>query len=336
MKVLNVSELAKAELHCHLDGSLSLAAIRQLAQMAEIAIPKEDAALRQLVSVQGKVDSLMTYLKLFDFIRPLLQTREALEMAAYDVVQQAAHDGAIYIEIRFAPELSTDKGLTILGSVEAVLSGLERAQKDFGVLAKLLVCGLKQTDPAQTKAIFSAIADLAPKGLVGFDFAGNEVDYPTESLQELIQFTQSLGYPMTFHAGECGCVANVVQALELGIKRIGHGTALSQQPEAINRVVQSGVTIEMCLTSNLQTGAAQTLEEFPYYQLLEAGAKMTINTDNRTVSQTDLIKEYQLFVEHFQTSKADFYRFNCNAIQASFASPKEKEALLEQLRVSYG
>ncbi|HEM6071545.1 TPA: adenosine deaminase [Streptococcus suis] len=333
--MLNVNELVKTELHCHLDGSLSLGVIRQLAQMAKITIPAEDEALRKLVSVHGKVDSLMAYLKLFDFVRPLLQTASALELAAYDLVRQAASDKVIYIEVRFAPELSTDQDLTILEAVSAVLVGLNRGQEDFGVLAKLLVCGLKQTNPNQTKELFSAIADLAPKGLVGFDFAGNEADYPTEELRDIIQFTQSLGYPMTFHAGECGCVTNVIQALELGIRRIGHGTALTRNPEAIQAFVNSGATLEMCLTSNLQTGAADSIEHFPYQELVEAGANITINTDNRTVSNTTLNREYQLFVDYFGTSKADFYRFNQNAIQASFASEVEKKVLLEFLDQQY-
>nr|WP_301183272.1 adenosine deaminase [Streptococcus suis] len=332
---MNVNELVKTELHCHLDGSLSLGVIRQLAQMAKITIPAEDEALRKLVSVHGKVDSLMAYLKLFDFVRPLLQTASALELAAYDLVRQAARDKIIYIEVRFAPELSTDQDLTILEAVSAVLVGLNRGQEDFGVVAKLLVCGLKQTNPNQTKELFSAIADLAPKGLVGFDFAGNEADYPTEELRDIIQFTQSLGYPMTFHAGECGCVTNVIQALELGIRRIGHGTALTRNPEAIQAFVNSGATLEMCLTSNIQTGAADSIEYFPYRELAEAGANITINTDNRTVSNTTLNREYQLFVEYFGTSKADFYRFNQNAIQASFASEEEKKVLLELLDQQY-
>nr|WP_239515415.1 adenosine deaminase [Streptococcus suis] len=332
---MNVNELVKTELHCHLDGSLSLGVIRQLAQMAKITIPAEDEALRKLVSVHGKVDSLMAYLKLFDFVRPLLQTASALELAAYDLVRQAARDKIIYIEVRFAPELSTDQDLTILQAVSAVLVGLNRGQEDFGVVAKLLVCGLKQTKPNQTKELFSAIADLAPKGLVGFDFAGNEADYPTEELRDIIQFTQALGYPMTFHAGECGCVTNVIQALELGIRRIGHGTALTRNPEAIQTFVNSGATLEMCLTSNLQTGAADSIEYFPYHELVEAGANITINTDNRTVSNTTLNREYQLLVEYFGTSKADFYRFNQNAIQASFASEEEKKVLLELLDQQY-
>lgn len=333
--MVNVHELAKTELHCHLDGSLSLPMIRQLAQLADISIPDKDEDLRKLVSIEGKVDSLMTYLKTFDFVRPLLQTAPALELAAYDLIEQAAKDGVLYIEIRFAPELSTDQDLSVLDAVKAVLRGMEKGQNEFGLVAKLLVCGLKQTNPNQTREIFSAIADLAPQGLVGFDFAGNEADYPTEDLADLIVYTQSLGYPMTFHAGECGCVTNVVQALALGIKRIGHGTALSGQAKAIQAFVNSGATLEMCLTSNLQTGAASSLADFPYDQLVQAGAKITINTDNRTVSNTNLNKEYDLLVKHFGTSKEEFYQFNRNAILACFASEEEKAYLLEILANKY-
>ncbi len=202
------------------------------------------------------------------------------------------------------------------------------------MVAKLLVCGLKQTNTNQTKELFSAIADLAPKGLVGFDFAGNEADYPTEELRDIIQFTQSLGYPMTFHAGECGCVINVIQALELGIRRIGHGTALTRNPEAIQAFVNSGATLEMCLTSNLQTGAADSIEYFPYRELVEAGANITINTDNRTVSNTTLNREYQLFVEYFGTSKADFIA-SIKMLFSKFASEEEKKVLLELLDQQY-
>lgn len=212
---------------------------------------------------------------------------------------------------------------------------MEKGQNDFGLVANLLVCGLKQTNPNQTREIFLAIAELAPQGLVGFDFAGNEVDYPTEDLADLIAHTQALGYPMTFHAGEYGCVTNVAQALDLGIKQIGHGTALSGQADAIQAFVNSGATLEMCLTSNLQTGAASSLADFPYDQLVQAGAKITINTDNRTVSNTNLNKEYDLFVKHFGTSKEEFYQFNQNAIQASFASEAEKATLLEILANKY-
>ncbi|WP_242257899.1 adenosine deaminase [Streptococcus thoraltensis] len=327
--------LAKTELHCHLDGSLSLGAIRQLAGMAQISLPSHDEELRTLVTAPEQTESLLDYLTVFDFIRPLLQTKEALRLAAYDVAAQAAQENVLYMEIRFAPELSRDQGLTALETVEAVLEGIKEAEVEFGIVAKVLVCGLKQSPREETQDIFAEVASLAQKGLVGFDFAGNEADFPTKALEGAIKETQALGLPLTLHAGECGCVANVAHAIQLGISRIGHGTALLKDRKTMEEVVQSGTTIEMCLTSNLQTRAARTLADFPYQALYDLGANITINTDNRTVSDTNLTKEYALFAQHFGTSKADFYHFNQNAIRASFTSEKEKDELLKKLEQAY-
>lgn len=287
-----LKELAKAELHCHLDGSLSLPAIRKLANMADIILPNSDKELRKYVIAPAQTESLVDYLKTFEFIRPLLQTKEALRFAAYDVARQAALENVIYIEIRFAPELSMDKGLTASDTVFAVLEGLADAQKEFNIVARALVCGMRQSSHKTTKEIIKHIVDLAPKGLVGFDFAGDEFSYPTDSLVDLIQEVKRSGYPMTLHAGECGCAKHIADSLNLGIKRMGHVTALTGQRALIKRFVEEDAVAEMCLTSNLQTKAASSIQSFPYQELYDAGGKITINTDNRTVSDTNLTKEY--------------------------------------------
>lgn len=289
-----LKELAKVELHCHLDGSLSLPAIRKLANMADIILPSSDKELRKYVIAPAQTESLVDYLKTFEFIRPLLQTKEALRFAAYDVARQAALENVIYIEIRFAPELSMDKGLTASDTVLAVLEGLADAQKEFNIVARALVCGMRQSSHKTTKDIIKHIVDLAPKGLVGFDFAGDEFSYPTDSLVDLIQEVKRSGYPMTLHAGECGCAKHIADSLNLGIKRMGHVTALTGQRDLIKRFVEEDAVAEMCLTSNLQTKAASSIQSFPYQELYDAGGKITINTDNRTVSDTNLTKEYSL------------------------------------------
>ncbi|MBL6537280.1 adenosine deaminase [Streptococcus suis] len=335
MHLEELNQLAKVELHCHLDGSLSLEVVRQLAGLAKIDLPQSDQELQGCLQAPENVESLNDYLKVFSFVRPLLQTREALSLAAYDVARQAAQDGVIYLEVRFAPELSMDQGLSAAQVVQAVLAGLHAAREEFGILAKALVCGLKQSPEELNQAVFEEVVSLADSGLAGFDFAGNEVDFPTQQMEKAIKDCQALGLPMTFHAGECGCSANVAYAVQLGIKRIGHGTALGKSPEVINQVLAAGTTIEMCLTSNLQTRAVASLAEFPYPALYQAGAALTINTDNRTVSNTTLTREYSLFQEYFQTSKDDFYQFNRNAIEASFASVEEKEILRKQLEANY-
>ncbi|HFV2481605.1 TPA: adenosine deaminase [Streptococcus agalactiae] len=330
-----LKELAKAELHCHLDGSLSLPAIRKLANMADIILPNSDKELRKYVIAPAQTESLVDYLKTFEFIRPLLQTKEALRFAAYDVARQAALENVIYIEIRFAPELSMDKGLTASDTVFAVLEGLADAQKEFNIVARALVCGMRQSSHKTTKEIIKHIVDLAPKGLVGFDFAGDEFSYPTDSLVDLIQEVKRSGYPMTLHAGECGCAKHIADSLNLGIKRMGHVTALTGQRALIKRFVEEDAVAEMCLTSNLQTKAVSSIQSFPYQELYDAGGKITINTDNRTVSDTNLTKEYSLFVTYFGTKIEDFFVFNQNAVKASFTSDSEKDTLLHKLQENY-
>ncbi|HFI5175800.1 TPA: adenosine deaminase [Streptococcus agalactiae] len=305
-----LKELAKAELHCHLDGSLSLPAIRKLANMADIILPSSDKELRKYVIAPAQTESLVDYLKTF-------------------------LENVIYIEIRFAPELSMDKGLTASDTVLAVLEGLADAQKEFNIVARALVCGMRQSSHKTTKDIIKHIVDLAPKGLVGFDFAGDEFSYPTDSLVDLIQEVKRSGYPMTLHAGECGCAKHIADSLNLGIKRMGHVTALTGQRDLIKRFVEEDAVAEMCLTSNLQTKAASSIQSFPYQELYDAGGKITINTDNRTVSDTNLTKEYSLFVTYFGTKIEDFLVFNQNAVKASFTSDSEKDTLLHKLQENY-
>ena len=330
-----LEKLAKTELHCHLDGSISLETIRLLAAMAGISLPQADEDLKKLVTVPEQTESLVDYLKTFDFIRPLLQTKKALQLAAYDVARQAAEDNVIYIEIRFAPELSMDKGLSAADTVFAVLDGLKQAEADFDITARVIACGMRQSPKELTRDLFGQLADLSEAGLAGFDFAGDEEGYPTSEIEDLIRYTQTLDRPLTLHAGECGCPNHIADAIALGIKRLGHVTAIHNQPELIKSLVDNCVTAELCLTSNLQTKAIKEISEFPYRELYEAGAKITINTDNRTVSDTNLTKEYELFHLYFAADLADFLQFNRNAVEASFASESEKKDLLRKIEKLY-
>ncbi|MBM7636945.1 adenosine deaminase [Streptococcus saliviloxodontae] len=336
METSVIKKLAKTELHCHLDGSLSLEVIRDLAKMAGKDLPQETDSLKALVTAPEETESLNDYLRAFDVIRPLLQTEEALELAAYDVAKQGAMENVLYMEIRFAPELSMDEGLTVAQVVSAVCRGLKAAYEDFGIYAKALVCGMRQSSLDLTKAIFAESKASNQDLLVGMDFAGNEVDYPAEMMAEGVAFAQELGYPMTFHAGEqCGCAMNIAQAISFGVKRTGHTTAIFNQPEMIKDFVAKGVAAELALTSNFQTKAIKSIDEFPYLPLKKAGAKITINTDNRTVSDTNLTKEYKKFVTYFDLTVADFLHHNLTAIQSSFASTAEKELLSAKIKEAY-
>ena len=335
MSTIDFHSLAKTELHCHLDGSLSLPIIRQLAAMANIDLPASDEELKHHVTAPAHCENLLDYLEAFDYIRPLLQTKEALTLAAYDVAKQAALENVVYIEVRFAPELSMDQGLTVPETIDAVCEGLRQAQDEFGIVAKALVCGMRQSDQELTSRILAEANQVTDQDFVGFDFAGDEHNYPPQAIDALIQQVKNYNRPMTLHAGECHCPANVTQSMAYGIKRNGHVTLLAYEPELLKEFVKNGVTGELCLTSNLQTKAAATVEDFPYLKMKEAQAHISINTDNRTVSDTDLTKEYALYHRHFHTTPVDFYQHNVDAIQASFASDEEKQSLLTKLEKAY-
>ena len=335
MSTIDFHSLAKTELHCHLDGSLSLPTIRQLAAMTNIDLPASDEELKHHVTAPAHCENLLDYLEAFDYIRPLLQTREALTLAAYDVAKQAALENVLYIEVRFAPELSMDQGLTVPETIDAVCEGLRQAQDEFGIVAKALVCGMRQSDQKLTSCILEEANHFTDRDFVGFDFAGDEHNYPPQAIEALIQQVKRYNRPMTLHAGECHCPANVAQSMAYGIKRNGHVTLLADEPELLKEFVKNGVTGELCLTSNLQTKAAATVADFPYLKMKEAQAHISINTDNRTVSDTDLTKEYALYHRHFHTTPADFYQHNVDAIQASFASDEEKQELLTKLEKAY-
>lgn len=328
-------KLPKTELHCHLDGSLSMEAVRHLANLANIEIPANDADLKARITAPKDVHDLNEYLETFAFVRPMLQTKEALRYAAWDVAKQMAADNAIYGEIRFAPELSMDEGLTAAEVVEAVLDGMADAREEFGIVTRALVCGMRSADQTLAKSIFRNVAHLAGKGLVGFDFAGDEANNPTSILADSIKEIQELGLPFTLHAGECGCAQNILDGIELGVSRFGHSTALVNDDTALDAFVAAGATAEMCLYSNLHTKIVKEFSDWPYQKLYDKGGNITINTDNRTVSDTTLNKEYELIHQQYGTSIADFQRFNENAIRASFTSEEEKAELMEKLRAGY-
>lgn len=335
MDLDQLKALPKVELHCHLDGSLSLPTIRRLAKLANIAVPEDEAQLRQLTQVTGPVPDLMTYLTKFDFVAPLLQTEAALEIAAYDVLQQAALENVRYMEIRFAPAFSVQQGLSYQAAIQAVLVGMAKAKQAFNIEASLLVCGMRQQSNAQNIAVFKAASLFKNQGLGGVDFAGNEADFPPAVLQPAADFAQQQHLNLTFHAGECHCAHNIYEAIHLGARRIGHGTALADQPDLAQLIKTTNTCLELCLTSNLQTKAIQTIEAYPYPLIVAQDLAACINTDNRTVSNTTLTKEYALFQKYFHTDLATFLNFNLAGIEAAFCTPQLKTALRREFKGVY-
>lgn len=323
----DIEALPKIELHCHLDGSISLSTIRYLAQLADIVLPESDRDLRQKVTAPQNAANLMAYLAPFDYILPLLQTETALELAAYDILEQAKADNIRYIEIRFAPTLHTAGGLTLTQVVSAVTRGLIKGEKQMGIKANALLCGMRHEPLASVMTLVDLLIAGQLSHVAGFDLAGVEADgFPADFAPVLKKITEH-HIPLTLHAGECGCAQNVIDSVLAGASRIGHGVALKAIPETWDMLKAKQITIEMAPTSNFQTKAVDCLDNYPFKQLLDAGLRITVNTDNRTVSGTTLNDEFEKVVKWYDLTARDCQKLSRYAFDAAFMSPAQREAL---------
>ncbi|MGY3765935.1 adenosine deaminase [Vagococcus vulneris] len=331
MNINQIRELPKVELHCHLDGSVSRELLIQLAEKDSITSFDPDK-----ISAGTSVESLKDYLDCFDMILPLLQSSENIKAAAKDVIRQAAEENVAYIEIRVAPLLHQQNGLKIDEVVKAVISGVAEAEKEYGCFANLLIIGMRHHEHAEHVRLAEYLSDNQNSTIVGFDFAGDEAAYSTEMISESIAFvTTATGLKLTLHAGECGCYQNVIDAVKSGAKRIGHGIAIKDSEEAMTICAEEGILLEMCPTSNIQTKAIQSINEFPLRLFLEKSVPFMISTDNRTVSNTTLSDEYLLLSEAFKLTSQEMGKINRDAIMYSFADEETKKVVLEKIASAY-
>ncbi|NWK85001.1 adenosine deaminase [Staphylococcus sp. GSSP0090] len=317
-----IEEIAKVELHCHLDGSTSFELIRQLAE--EQGVNLDESKL----FVSSQCDGLDDYLQCFDEILKVLQTKDSLKRAVVDVAKQAYKDNVKYIEIRFAPLFHMDQGLTMTEVLEAVASGIDEARHTVGIGVNLLICAMRQHHAEQNQALFDFIHKHNHEAIRGIDFAGPEVGFPTETIEDTIKYGLDLGFNLTLHAGECGCIHNVIEGIKLGSKRIGHGVAINQDKAALQFVKENDVLLEMCPKSNIQTKAITGLKALNLPYLLEHGIPFLINTDNRTVTQTSLNEEYELLMKNELMTLEQIKHINKRAVRYAFLTEDEKMNLL--------
>jgi len=327
-----IRRLPKVELHVHLDGSLRLKTVREWAK----SLPEEERfpnarALRKAVVPSG-ASTLAEFLKAFDVTVALLQTAERLRRAAFELCEDAAAENVAYIEIRFAPLLHTEESLNPREVVIAVLQGLEEAKAAFGIEARLILSAMKQAPTEDSIEVAQLAAQFVDKGVVGFDLAGPERQYPPKLHRDAIGLARASGVHVTIHAGEGCCPEQIKMALDLGAERVGHGVFLFQAPETEKRVAELGIPLEMCPTSNLQiSGFVDSYAAHPFKRYAELGIPVTINTDNRLMSQIDLTHEMEALQEAFSFTKNDMRRFVESAIDAAFAPDDLKDTLRKLL-----
>ena len=305
------------DLHLHLDGSLSLSSVRELAPMQNIEIEKDDAKLLQKLQVSPECKDLNEYLEKFDFPCFLLQTEAALTRAVANLCAELADQGLVYAEIRFAPQFHLLKGLDQGRVVAAAAAGLD--QEKFK--ANLILCCMRGSDNHEANLETVRVAkEWLGRGVCAVDLAGAEALFPTENFGDLFALAAELGVPYTIHAGEACGPESVRTALKFGARRLGHGVRSVEDEALVARLAAEGVTLELCPTSNLNTSIFSCMEEYPLERLMAAGVKVTVNTDNMMVSGVTLASE----LEKLGLTREQMRLLAENAADASFASPAVK------------
>ena len=301
--------LPKAELHCHLDGSLSREFMES--RLGRRVQPEE-------LSVSDDCTSLAEYLEKFSLPGQCIMDEKGLEAAGYDVLRTMSQENVRYAEIRFAHLLSETSGMNCRAVIEAVLKGLERGRADFGTEFGVITCAMRHHSQEDNSRMIKTAREYLGYGVCAADLAGAEAAYPMAQFMELFQNTRKLEMPFTLHAGECGSVQNIVDAVKAGAGRIGHGIAMRGNSEVQKMIREKGIGVEMCPISNLQTKAVESESQYPLREFLDNGIKVTINTDNRTVSNTTMTKELQFIQEHYRITDEEIRLMMRNAVDTAF------------------
>ena len=293
-------QLPKTDLHVHLDGSLRLATILDLSSRQGVRLPAETIdGLRAAMHVGQICDSLVSYLTAFEITLAVMQTEEALFRAAYELAQDAAAENVRYMEVRYSPILHTRRGLRLTAVVEAVTQALRQAQKDFGIDSGVIICGIRSISPASSLEMAQLAVAYKNHGVVGFDLAGAEFNYPAKAHKDAFQLILKNNINCTAHAGEAYGPESVSQAIHyLGAHRIGHGVRLREDGDLLNYVNDHRVPLEVCPSSNVQTGAVPSIDQHPIRFLYNFGVRVTVNTDNRLITDTSVSKELYLLHKH--------------------------------------
>jgi adenosine deaminase len=325
--------LPKTDLHVHLDGSLRLATILELAREGGIELPaRDEAGLRAAIGCGTQFGSLVEYLRGFDITLRVMQTEESLERIAFELAEDAHRENVRYMEVRYSPMLHTRRGLKLTRVVEAVLAGLRRARETYGVKANVILCGIRNISTDSSYQMAELSVAYKGRGVVGFDLAGAEADFPAKHHKQAFQLVRDNNINCTIHAGEAYGPESIAQAIHVcGAHRIGHGCRLREDGDLLHYVTDHRIPLECCPSSNVQTGAVATLESHPLKLYFDLGVRVTINTDNRLITDTSVSKELYLVHRTMGVPFADIKAMIVAGFKSSFQPFHEKQAMLRRV-----
>jgi adenosine deaminase len=345
MSRLDAVSIPKVILHDHLDGGLRPATVLELAaETGYSGLPASDLDRLAEWFYQGGSASLERYLEAFEHTVGVMQTPEAIERVAYEAVEDLAADGVVYAEIRMAPSLCTQRGLTLTRVIEAVLAGFRRGEHDHGLPVRFIVDAMRQED--DSLEVVEAALGFVGEGVVAFDLAGPEAGFPASRHRAACDAARAGGLRLTLHAGEGDGVASMADAIETGAERIGHGVRIVEDVSfegdevvacgpVATAVHSRGIALEVCPTSNLHTGMYPDAASHPIGRLHRAGFVVTLNTDNRLMSSISPSDEVSLVIEHQGLEGPDLEQMAMQAIDAAFCDEATRAAVRRRISDFY-
>ncbi len=308
------------ELHLHLDGSLRPSTVLDLYHEQNIIPPCDDVlTMKKMLTADPNSKILADVLRVFNIPLKVLQRKEALKRASKELVEDLASQGNEYAEIRFAPQLSTREGLSQKEVLDAVIEGVKEGLKTSpSINIGLLLCLMRGGTKEENKESVLLANEYKGNFVKGLDLAGDENNYPCALYEDEFALAKSLSIPFTIHAGESLDLDNVKNAIKFGAKRLGHGVSLLQDKELMHIVKEEGILVECCLTSNIQTREVTDLRKHPLRDFFDYGIRVNINSDNLTVSDTNIKKEYDLARKYLSFTEDELSLIDKYAIDASF------------------
>jgi len=326
---LDFFKFPKIDLHCHLDGSLRAETVLEL--LKKDGIEHSDKIKEDLVAPKN-CGSLDEYLEKFDLPLKVMQTIENLERVSYELFEDAAKENVKYLEVRFAPQQHKRENLTTSEIITAVLKGMKRAEEQYEIKGNYILSCMRHMSSESATKIIEEGKKFIGRGVVGVDLCGSEEKGFCNKFIEPMKKAREYGYHITIHAGETGYGENVADAIVLlGAERIGHGVFIEKDTLAYELVKEKRIPLEICPTSNVQTKAVEGYKGHPLYSFYKDGINITINTDNRTVSDVNMTSEYKQTSEIFSLILEDYKEIYMNSVEAAFIGRSEKEKLKEYI-----
>lgn len=324
-----LTALPKTDLHCHLDGSLRMETFMELGRAAGLDMPDDPAQVRAKFFPSERECLIHEFLSHFDHTVAVLQTADNLTRVARELVLDFAAEGVWYVEVRFCPLKHTEGGLTADEAVAAVQRGLQEATAEVPITAGIILTGIRTIDPKSSLELARLAVDWKGRGVVAFDLAGAEEDYPPKRHLEAFYHVMNNNQNVTIHAGEGFGPASIHQALHrCGANRIGHGTRLEEDEDLMAYVADNRIPLEVCLSSNLQSCVVDDLANHPFRKYLREGLRVTLNTDNTLFAQTSPVRELRLAIDTFDLTLLETEHLLTNGFKSAFLPERAKRDMV--------